>query len=189
MPDVLTKILAPGTAETLAYAAGDFRGAEAIAANLAAALAASRRGFNLEAVWTAEADAAVRNQHDVNGIHTGTLHGLTYLRIAWNGATYAIDDDSEDRGAIQRDGAIATFTNPVPGRLEITMTTAFPSGKLAVYDAQEDDSDIASSTALIRRIRLRVSGSATVFTVDRYAGTIGSLTRTNGTFAFYVTAK
>lgn len=166
------------------YALRSFRGVESPAA---APGATTRRGFNAEAEHTARADAALRAEHDANGIHATVKIARAVLFLEYDGLSYELHQESEDRGVVHADASIATLTVTAVGQVKIVLATAMPSTDLVVVDLIDDEeaADDDSVMCLLSSVT-----DASTFYVERWAGdsSTGGMIKEHGPMAFAVFA-
>lgn len=185
MADILYPIQELGSTDVLRYAVRNVRGVEPHTAS-----PSDRSGFNEEAEFTARVDRALRTEHTAGGIHTGWKFPCANLIINWDGSSYSVDNESEDRGVRHGDTSIATLTPGVAGEVTITLTTALPSATINVAGIYTARPRLGATTHTIVKTVLRSVTSTTVFKVWRWQGTaITSLALTDGAFNIAVWSK
>ena len=185
MADIIYPIQGIGSIEPLTYAVRNVRGVEPLAAS-----PTDRSGFNEEAEFTARADKALRNEHTSVGIHTGWKFPCAIINILWDGTTYSIADDSEDRGVIHGTTSIGSLASTTAGVINVTLTTALPSSTIMVHTADAYSYSYYATADKIIQTVLKSITSTTVFQIYRwYGSSLTTLALTDGACSIAVWSK
>lgn len=173
--------------DVIGYAARDFRGVEALAAP-----PTDRRGFNEEAEWTGRAEVALTTEHTAAGVHSTLKIARAILVLQWDGTTgagsYTARSSSYSLGT--SGSAVATVVRDAVGEVTITLADAMPSTYMVPYSLTEEflnPADFANRTRV--RCYCKLITSTTVFTVWRWAGTLGALAKADGDMVLAIYAE